>query len=505
MTESTGLNLHSRQPRCGAAHEQSAELLPVVLAWRRAESGPGIGFTAQRTPAQFPTDTLVLLPQEGHIMVVGHTGSGKGLGYAVPLSLTYPGQMWTVDPKGENYQVTARRRRELGQLVVKIDPMQVVDEHSGSLNPMDLLDPESPSVVDDAAALVNSLAADLSRDDRDRFWSGRAEHLLIGLVIYVLEEYPKSKRSLSTVRELLESGIADPARLAKRLSTCANEEVRLIASTLLIGANNTLGGILAFAQAMLEFLRGDPIRDATSTTTFDLDAVVRGDPLSIYLVLPPHMLSSHGKLLRLWLTTLLTCVTRRRARPTLSTLLQIDEAATVGPLKQYVDAVVLMRAYGLQTVSYWQDLSQTRATYPNAWQTLINNCHAVIFLGAANLAAAGDIVNAIGWDRPPSDILRLSARGIVLQVHGQEPCLARRPDYLQDLEYAGLFDPNPLHDGGCRGLEPRVRAKLVKRQTERAEESEPAGDRQGPEAPSVPAVLCEGLHELLSGRDSAKG
>ena len=67
------------------------------------------------------------------------------------------------------------------------------------------------------------------------------------------------------------------------------------------------------------------VADALGPSTFDLGDVVAGAPLTVYLVIPPEKLASHRGLLRLWVGTLLTAVTRRRHIPRRRTLFLLDE------------------------------------------------------------------------------------------------------------------------------------------------------------------------------------
>ena len=53
-------------------------------------------------------------------------------------------------------------------------------------------------------------------------------------------------------------------------------------------------------------------------TTFSLDALRQGDPMTIYIVLPPEKLESHGALLRLWLSMLMRVLMTRTQRPSQS-------------------------------------------------------------------------------------------------------------------------------------------------------------------------------------------
>src|SRR3546814_14619691 len=55
---------------------------------------------------------------------------------------------------------------------------------------------------------------------------------------------------------------------------------------------------------------------------------------------------------------------RRRARPEASTLFVLDEAAQLGTFNELRQAVTLLRGYGLQTWSFWQDASQLSIPNP---------------------------------------------------------------------------------------------------------------------------------------------
>src|SRR5436189_154809 len=80
------------------------------------------------------------------------TRAGKGVGAIIPALLTYPGSVIVTDIKGENYQVTARHRRELGQQVVVLDPFNLVTakDKGDKLNPFDLFSVAGSDIESDA-------------------------------------------------------------------------------------------------------------------------------------------------------------------------------------------------------------------------------------------------------------------------------------------------------------------------------------------------------------------
>ena len=82
------------------------------------------GFHRSNQSTAVSSGNLTPLHYDGsaHLMTVAPTGTGKGRSVVIPTLLTYPGAVVVLDPKGENYQVTARARREMGQQVIRLDP-----------------------------------------------------------------------------------------------------------------------------------------------------------------------------------------------------------------------------------------------------------------------------------------------------------------------------------------------------------------------------------------------
>ncbi|MBX3146482.1 MAG: type IV secretory system conjugative DNA transfer family protein [Gemmatimonadales bacterium] len=408
----------------------------------RRPMGFGAG-DAQRAPRSGYIDPI-LMETDGHLITVAPTGAGKGVGCIIPALLRYDGPIIAIDPKGENVAITARRRRELGHQVIVLDPIGITDQPAAALNPLDMLDPTSATTVDEAAALAGVLI-DHRQDEKNRFWYERAAHLLFGVILHTIADYPVEERNLNTVRNLIGLSSGDPDKLIEAMRISVHPEARAVAQSLAVGAAETRGSIVAVAQDGVDFLRGPLVQNAIRETTFDLDDVTLGKPLSIYIVVPPHMLESHGKLLRLWIATLMTAITRRRSRAKQATLFLLDEAAQLGTLPQLRQAITLLRGYGMRTWSFWQDLSQLRLLYPSDWQTMVNNCQVLQCFGAFNSLAARDLHELTGFGTPDA-IVDLENHEMILQISGDQPVIARVPNYRFDPPFKGLFDANPYFD-----------------------------------------------------------
>ena len=133
---------------------------------------------------------------------------------------------------------------------------------------------------------------------------------------------------------------------------------------------------------------------------------------------------------------------RRRVGPALPTLLMLDEAAQLGEFAPLQTAITLLRGYGVQTWSLWQDPAQLKQHYPQAHRTMLNNCRVLQFFGATNEAAwqlAGELVGV------ETDRFQLAGSGRMLLMLDGQPVLADRIDYRTDAVLAPLADPNPYH------------------------------------------------------------
>lgn len=423
----------------------------LLLGWRKAESESSrLGFSVADDDVD-AAPAPVELGAEGHVLTIAPTGSGKGVSCIIPALLTYSGPVIVIDPKGENAAVTAQRRRDKGQRVHVVDPFGVSGEAPSRFNPLDLVEPQYADATDDAAMIAKMITPPC---DKDPYWHNRAVQVITGLILYMAYDLAPQDRTFTTLRELLLELSTDRAAARIRFAQAKHDEARNIASMLTDCASNTIYGILSFASDAVDKFRGDSLKYSLYTSSFRLDEITRGDPVTVYLVLPPHMLETHGALLRLWVGALFTALTRRRTRPPLPTLLLIDEAAQLGYFPPLMSAITLMRGYGVRTWTFWQDASQIQRLYPD-WPTIVNNCHAVQVFGRMGPLAALHAADLMGLPKP--DMLRdLKAEDMMLALGGDDPKIVRRPNYLSDAELARLASPNPFYGDAAGPNDRRV-------------------------------------------------
>lgn len=419
----------------------------LLLGWRIEEARQQLGFHNGPAPA-VDTGEPVWLDGEGHLITFARTGAGKGRGALIPNLLTYEGPAIVIDPKGEACHVTARRRREMGQKVHVIDPFGIISPETDSLNPMDAF--AIPGV--DFSSLAMDIAKLLSgggKIGKDPFWDIRGHDLAAGVIAAIAAVRAPEERSLVQVRRMLKDGdhlfhlnmLVENS--GKKLPAFAREEI----SNYLGTTDVTRSGIHATACSYFSIIASEAAQRTVASSTIDLAAVRRGDPMTIYLVVPPTQLASHAPLFRLWTAALMSAVLSRTDNlPKYRTLFAIDECAQLGDFGLLPMVYTLARSYGMRVWSFFQDLAQLRSVLGEQWPTVINNAAALQVFGVANQYAAADLASVLG-DFTDESLRNMDPSLLALQIAGQRGTTQRRPDYLLDPAYAGLFDPHPLLGG----------------------------------------------------------
>jgi type IV secretion system protein VirD4 len=282
---------------------------------------------------------------------------------------------------------------------------------------------------------------------------------MAGVIAAVAETAPKAERHFGKVREILMSddAVYNLAALIENHDELNRLSKQNISSFLPI-TEQTRSGILSTSQSYLKVVNSDSALRSLSKSTISLDAVRRGDPMTIYIVIPPDKLESHGALLRLWVGALMLTVMGRKRRPKRSTLFLLDECAQLGEFGPLRQSMTLLRGYGLQVWPFFQDLSQLQRLYPKDWRTIFNNAGVFQLFGVANHLMAKESSDLIG--DIDADMLRNMAKDRqIIAVSNEKAISARVPDYLVDAPFQGLYDPNPMFepDPGPRRRPTRAR------------------------------------------------
>lgn len=435
---------------------------------------------------------------DGHVITVAPTRSGKGVGLVLPNLLHYPGSVIVIDPKGENYAVTAKFRRDhLKQTIICLDPFRQVQDKTDSINPLDgLVDyrrcskndylKQNPELGDIATNIAEAIIIRES-DKQDPHWDDKARTLLRGLILAVIYgEGPY--RHLQAVREILTKSYEELIVFIKR-SMCDSSITLLkhAGNEILSCGTNELRSVISSALKHTEFLESELVCDALGTWSstgegdYDINQLKTHGGVSIYIVIPPQHLNRYARLIRLWITMAMAAMTRTQKKPAdgCPVLFMLDEMAQLGTLPMLRQAVSLLAGYGMSIWMVWQDLSQLKELYQRDWPTFLANAKIQQFFGINDHETAKYISEMLGKSTitsksesegksgkfaegktysttistsetsrnllNPDEVRRLNREIVLTFVQGMPPILLRRISYFNEPMFSKYADTNPYY------------------------------------------------------------
>lgn len=341
-----------------------------------------------------PETALVTLNKATHISVFSPTGGGKGVSCVIPFLLNCPESMLVIDFKGENYQITARHRREkFGHRTVVLDPFNVVTKTPDTFNPLDTIDPGSPFLIDECRALANAIVV-RTGDEKDPYWNDSAELWITAMLVAVALYGKDDNRSLQTVRTLL----TDPRKREMVIQVMCQDDklegmVARLGNQLTNYKDKELGSVLSTANRFLNFLDTIAVAASTKASSFDLSEL-RNGKLTVYLVLPPKQIEPQAGLLRLWVGSALRAVVDGGLQEKNRVHYVLDEAASLGRMDCLDHALDKYRGYGVRLIFIYQSLGQLGKCWGKEGgdQTFLSNVSSVFF--AVNDQQTAEYVSA---------------------------------------------------------------------------------------------------------------
>lgn len=332
------------------------------------------------------TGEIIPYRQDRHVLTIGPNGSGKTRRLLFPN--LYRLKDWSIaaiDPKGELFAHTAAHRAATGSRIILLDPFAVVKTNyphlakrfpveSSGFNPVAALDPTSPRFVDQAKSLAVALIQ--TEAEREKYWSQAAQALVKGLLMGLRIE-AGGEACLPLLREVL--GL-EPQQLADecaRLVAVLGKQCPALAASLsefttYSAQDRELGGVRRTAKVQTDWLDSPEVGEDLKKGAFDF-ATIKDQPTTIYLVLPPEYLASHGTWLRIMVSSILRPLLRSVEGRAVPVLFLLDEFAQLGHMEIVEDNYALMRGYGVKLWTVWQDLNQAKILYKDRWESFISN------------------------------------------------------------------------------------------------------------------------------------
>lgn len=386
------------------------------------EEGFIIGLPIGKTSAE----EFIRFKGEGHLLSFASTGAGKGIGIVVPNLLTYRGSIVVLDIKGENFLNTIYHQSTLGKQACLIDPFFEVEaqlerkvaklrsalqddplnakvigdaldyyeslvtkvQPGGAyiygINPLEIIEElrkqgNYDAIFDEASVLADTIVIK-NEGEKDPHWNEKSVSLIrSGILLLVFADpYEDYSVDLVSVKKIILDLVQDDNLLNEINSLCLDVQyphyryLKDIPAGLNLIGNEEKSSVLSNFLRHTDFISSPYAADSlTSSSTSLLD--LKHNFKTIYLVLPAGKLEAYTRLMRLWITTLMQAMVRTTDSPARRVLFLLDEVAQLGRLSGLVQAVSLMRGYGLNLWMIFQDIPQLKETYGGKWQSFIAN------------------------------------------------------------------------------------------------------------------------------------
>jgi type IV secretion system protein VirD4 len=423
---------------------------------------------------------------EGHVLTVAPSGFGKTSKLIIPNLLSYErGSVIVTDPKGSLAAVTARYRREaFGNRIVMLNPWQEeiadpetglgVDLGSTGFNPLRMLKPGDPGVIDNAELLAKMICP-TPPGSRDAFFTKAAAQILTGCLLYLCHA-ENQDCTLPALFLLTRRSPQGWKELADDMAALEGVTLRPYAAEILqnIDADRQWAGIVgAINEATQIYNPAKTLGAHVAKDEFDPDDLKR-EKVTVYIVIPSNRRQAN----QAWLGLVVSVLAEAVGKPSKSApvLLVAEEFANLGFMPTIGNAMAEYREAGLKVHLVIQNINQLAKIYgPDGAHDLINNCNVEQYFGIKDKMLADRISTALGqytlheYTKPgglfnfsevgllvgrhtqplmrASDLLNLPNDEQIIFSAGQTPPIkGKLVGYWENARLAGRADPNPYRD-----------------------------------------------------------
>lgn len=360
-------------PLYGSARWPTSEDLKPYLRDRAAFDDPRSILLGTFTDENQPQPAgFVHWDNDGHLLTIAPTRSGKALTTIIPNLLRYQGSCVVLDPKGELFEETSKWRSTLGP-VYRIAPLD-----GGSGKPVHRFDPLSRVKKEsDARAIAQMMFPHDSR--ASSFFMDDAVGIMTGVIMHVRDTAPLHRRTLGTVCDLAVLKGAELLILAERMvqhRSTADAGRALLEKD----AQRGLKVLQDTLASKLYEWRNIDIRRSVDGNDVSFESL-KDQTATVYIEIPFDMMSTFSGYLRVVLKAALDAMLANPRVPDIPVLFVLDEFLNIGPFPEYRDAIRTHAGAGVRLWFFLQDIYSLELHYPgNSWRPFLN-CAVKQFFG----------------------------------------------------------------------------------------------------------------------------
>lgn len=366
-------------------HQVQKKVVPKRLRAKRPE---GVLFGKQGNSYVRKSIT-----EDGHVLVLGGSGSGKSSAGVIPTILANPETaIFALDIKGElSYKAT----KCTDPKVMIVNPS---NRGSCGYDPLYLLTSDSSSAeIYDTMRLISESLISLPADIKDPFWKNSARNLLTGLLIYY---YKAGRHSfIGLVDEILSKSIKDSVKEIMEQADVSSTERKYVIQFSDM-AEETLGGIVAEMNNHLALFANDAdIRYALRDNPIKATPKMLNNGYSIYLAIHEHKLSAYYDFLQLVLNQTFYELEQRpeNANPVLFIIDELPRILSAGKIERLLDGAKTLRSRKVTLYLIIQSVEALMSAYSeNQVMDLISNCLYIMILDATSTKTQKMIIEWAG-------------------------------------------------------------------------------------------------------------
>lgn len=379
---------------------------------------------------------------DGHIIVVGGSGSGKSISIAVPTMATWKSPIFSFDFKGDLIKWHHTRRKS------KILYMMNGYENNYWYDPFYFLYKDGEdNLVQNARELAQAIIP-LPHNISDPFWIQSARDVLTGAIIYYCRLGVGFISSMIEIKTTRMSELLERIRTDIYAAVCINPDLDLNPKTLAGVSMELHNHISVFATDKL-------IQNVLSPMSNAPENIIKWEDLqffNIFIRLDQSRLEQWSSVVRLMLTQLIRTLQRRpekyepegeKLKPI---LLMLDEFPQYGKIDLIPSALKILRSKNVTFSIFCQSFADIDEIYGNVTRrTILDNCPYKVILNAFDAETQQYCSTLVGTVKSPSESLNMNFDEFGQPLNYSFTINESRKPIIYPHEFASLSDVVVLH------------------------------------------------------------
>ena len=396
---------------------------------------------------------IVGMPQgnDGHLLIIGGSGSGKSSGILKPTITTWDGALICNDIKGElsDYNLELKNQGIIKRPFIVYNPM---DRESPSYDPFSLI---RKMGQDQLVQLMWNIVFAIfpnSADKHEQFWRKGVQSVFMAVLIYC---YYLNLSFIEAITFILESDFLSICKIINNdeddLAKCfigTSDSMR--EETIALFDRELRNGLMTFTDPLVR----NALRDESeSDQSFSWDIIERSN---VFLRIPENQIEQLSGVINLLYSQLFYYLEQRPEKYSASgsqnqqTLIMMDEFARFGKLDPIKNAVSTLRSKSVNICLVVQSIAQLDSIYGQLDRRIIlDNCQYKVIMNSCDPETQQLLANLIGTRMIPKK--STSSNDSIESMSNTTTISTKRESYIQPHELAYLNDIILLTPkGGCR-------------------------------------------------------